>query len=125
MQLALLALFLGVLIGAGVASIFLVALRARDRVRLESSVELPDGITAVLEGMDDAAAVVDTSLHLVATSHAAAGSGCTRGEPSTTPSCARWCAPRARPASRAPTRCASGEGACPPSRGSSPRGRAC
>ena len=71
MQLALLALFLGVLIGAGVASIFLVALRARDRVRIESSVELPDGITAVLEGMDDAAAVVDTSLHLVATSHAA------------------------------------------------------
>ena len=71
MQLALLALLVGVLIGAGVASIVLLALRARDRVRLESSAELPDGIAAVLDGMDDAAAVVDTSLHLVATSHAA------------------------------------------------------
>jgi len=71
MQLALLALFVGVLIGAGVASLFFLALRARDRVRQQSSVELPDGVTAVLEGMDDAAAVVDTSLHLVATSHAA------------------------------------------------------
>ncbi|HWI30793.1 MAG TPA: ATP-binding protein [Microbacterium sp.] len=78
-QLALLALFLGVIVGAGVASIFLIALRARDRVRAEASAALPDGITAVLEGMDDAAAVVDTSMHLVATSSAAGRLGMTAG----------------------------------------------
>lgn len=72
MQLALLALALGVVIGAGMASIVLVALRARDRARAEASTALPDGAAAVLNGMDDAAAVVDTSMRLIATSAAAA-----------------------------------------------------
>jgi len=67
-QLALVALAIGVLVGGCLAALLLVALRARDRARVESSAELPDGTRAVLHGMDEVAVVVDASLLIVATS---------------------------------------------------------
>jgi len=67
-QVALVALALGALIGGGLAALVLIALRARDRARVEASLELPDGARAVLHGMDEVAVVVDTSLLIVAAS---------------------------------------------------------
>jgi len=67
-QLALVALAIGALIGGSLAGLVLVALRARDRARVQASVALPDGTRAVLQGMDDVAVVVDTSLLIVAAS---------------------------------------------------------
>ncbi|GAA3035897.1 sensor histidine kinase [Microbacterium dextranolyticum] len=66
--LALVALTLGVLLGGGVATLVLIALRARDRARVAASLELPDGTRAVLFGMDEVAVVVDGSLRIVAAS---------------------------------------------------------
>lgn len=80
LQLALLALLVGVIIGGGVSVILLFAMRARDKGRQQASAELPEGVTAMLAGMDDAAAVVDSSLRLVATSTAAARLGMHPGE---------------------------------------------
>ena len=67
-QAALVALVVGVLIGSALAALVLMALRARDRARIEASFELPDGTRSVLQGMDDVAVVVDTSLLIVAAS---------------------------------------------------------
>ncbi|WP_336625286.1 MULTISPECIES: sensor histidine kinase [unclassified Microbacterium] len=67
-QVALMALAVGALIGGGLAALVLVALRARDRARVEASLELPDGTRAVLQGMDEVAVVVDASLQIVAAS---------------------------------------------------------
>lgn len=70
-QLAIFALVLGLVMGSAITIAFVFALRARDRYRQETVGELPDGIAAVVAGMDDAAAVVDTSLLTVAVSPAA------------------------------------------------------
>lgn len=67
-QLAVIALAVGALIGGGLAALVLVALRARDRARVEASLELPDGTRSVLQGMDEVAVVVDASLQIVAAS---------------------------------------------------------
>ncbi len=67
-QAALVALAVGVLIGTSLAGLVLMALRARDRARVEASFELPDGTRSVLQGMDDVAVVVDSSLFIVAAS---------------------------------------------------------
>lgn len=67
-HLAIVALVVGALIGGGLAALVLVALRARDRARVEASLELPDGTRAVLQGMDEVAVVVDASLQIVAAS---------------------------------------------------------
>lgn len=67
-QLAIVALVVGALIGGGLAALVLVALRARDRARVETSLDLPDGTRAVLQGMDEVAVVVDASLLIVAAS---------------------------------------------------------
>lgn len=67
-QLAMAALALGVVIGGAFFALLLVALRARDRARVQASVDLPDGTRSVLQGMDDVAVVVDTSLQIVAAS---------------------------------------------------------
>ena len=79
-QLTLLALFIGLLIGASVVAIVVVSLRARDRARVETSLEIPDGVHAVLHGMDDPAAVVDTSSTVVAASVPAAAFGLAEGD---------------------------------------------
>lgn len=67
-QAALVALAVGVLIGGALATLVLMALRARDRARVEASFELPDGTRSVLQGMDEVAVVVDSSLLIVAAS---------------------------------------------------------
>ncbi|MBD8023372.1 sensor histidine kinase [Microbacterium gallinarum] len=71
-QLALLALLAGVVIGGSVAAVIVIALRARDRARVETSLAIPDGVREVLHGMDDAAVVVDASFTVLAASAAAA-----------------------------------------------------
>lgn len=80
MQLSLLSLCLGLVIGAGITALIVVAYRARDKHIQETSTDLPDGLAAVLESMEDAAAVVDTSNLLTATSHAAGWLGMRAGE---------------------------------------------
>ncbi|WP_292831054.1 ATP-binding protein [Microbacterium sp.] len=67
-QVTLVALVVGVVTGGALAALVLVALRARDHARMEASFELPDGTRSVLQGMDDVAVVVDTSLLIVAAS---------------------------------------------------------
>ncbi|MCC2030971.1 sensor histidine kinase [Microbacterium allomyrinae] len=70
-QLALLALFVGILIGGSISAIIVAALRARDNARVETSLQIPDGVREVLHGMDDAAVVVDASSTVLAASAAA------------------------------------------------------
>lgn len=79
-QLALFALALGLVMGSTITVAFVFALKARDRYREETGGELPNGIAAVVAGMDDAAAVVDTSLLTVAVSPAAHRLGFTAGK---------------------------------------------
>lgn len=70
-QLALLALLAGIVIGASISAVIVVSLRARDRARAETSLDIPDGVREVLHGMDDAAVVVDASSTVLAASAAA------------------------------------------------------
>lgn len=71
-QLALLALLAGVIIGGSVSVVIVIALRARDRARAETSLAIPEGVREVLHGMDDAAVVVDASFTVLAASAPAA-----------------------------------------------------
>ncbi|GGH43526.1 sensor histidine kinase [Microbacterium album] len=80
-QLALLALLLGAIIGAGASLILFAAFRARARVARDAVDVVPEGVTAVLEAMDDAAAVVGPSGVVMATSPSAAWLGLEAGEP--------------------------------------------
>ncbi|WP_439902656.1 sensor histidine kinase [Microbacterium azadirachtae] len=73
--LALLALGLGVVIGAGVVAMIVAAMRARTVAEQQASSELPDGLTDVLAAMDDAACAVDPSGLVTAASTAAARFG--------------------------------------------------
>lgn len=70
-QLALLGLIVGALIGATAVGLVVFALRSRDRTRRVTSVEIPDGTDSVLQGMDDAAVVVDASMLVLSSSAAA------------------------------------------------------
>ena len=70
-QVALLALLAGVVIGAAVSVLIVVALRARDRMMARESSVIPDGVREVLGGMDDPAVVVDASSTVLAASNAA------------------------------------------------------
>lgn len=67
-QLALLALAVGIVAGCAAMALVLVSLRARDSARAATSLDLPDGTRAVLQGMDEVAVVVDSSLRIVAAS---------------------------------------------------------
>jgi two-component system sensor histidine kinase SenX3 len=71
-QLALFALAIGVVIGAGVVMLVTWAYRVRAQSVQETSSAIPVGITQVLEGMDDAAAVLAASGLVVAATRAAA-----------------------------------------------------
>lgn len=71
-QLALFALAIGVVIGAGVVMLVTWAYRVRAQSVQETSSAIPVGITQVLEGMDDAAAVLEASGLVVAATRAAA-----------------------------------------------------
>jgi len=70
-QLALFALAIGVIMGAGVVLLVTWAYRVRQQTMQETSTSIPAGITDVLDGMDDAACVVDPSGLVVATTSAA------------------------------------------------------
>ncbi|SDG81326.1 MULTISPECIES: cell wall metabolism sensor histidine kinase WalK [unclassified Microbacterium] len=67
-QLELLALVVGLLVGAGAVGLVVYAVRARERTRLVTSTDLPEGTASVLQGMDDAAVVVDPSMLVLAAS---------------------------------------------------------
>ncbi|GAA2864063.1 sensor histidine kinase [Microbacterium arabinogalactanolyticum] len=71
-QLALFALVIGIVIGAGVVLLVTWAYRMRMQAIQDTSQSIPAGITEVLAGMDDAACVLDPSGLVVATSRAAA-----------------------------------------------------
>lgn len=73
--LALLALGLGAVIGAGITAMIVAAMRARKAAEQQASSELPDGLTDVLAAMDDAACAVDLSGMVTAASTAAARFG--------------------------------------------------
>ncbi|WEK12303.1 MAG: ATP-binding protein [Candidatus Microbacterium phytovorans] len=79
-QLALIALGVGALLGCALAGLLLLALRARDAARIQASTDLPDGTRSVLQGMDEVAVVVDSSLHIVAASSPAELFGMSEGE---------------------------------------------
>jgi two-component system, OmpR family, sensor histidine kinase SenX3 len=66
--LSLLALLLGAVLGAGVVALIVLALRIRERLRTESSLDVPPGVTEVLQAMDDPAVVFDTSATVLAAS---------------------------------------------------------
>lgn len=72
LQLALLALLAGIVIGGSLAALVVTSLRIRDRARAETSREIPEGVREVLRGMDDAALVVDASFTVLALSPSAA-----------------------------------------------------
>ncbi|PRB14513.1 cell wall metabolism sensor histidine kinase WalK [Microbacterium sp. MYb62] len=74
-QLALSSLAIGLVIGVGLSLLVVWAYRARARVQEETSLAIPAGITDVLRSMDDAAAIVDTSGLVLASSQAAARFG--------------------------------------------------
>ncbi|MGF3056874.1 sensor histidine kinase [Microbacterium sp. YY-01] len=76
----LLALALGIVIGAGLTVMIVLAMRARNQVQESIAAELPKGLVAVLDGMDDAACAVDSSGLIVAVSEPAAQYGFTVGK---------------------------------------------
>jgi two-component system sensor histidine kinase SenX3 len=78
-QLALLALLSGVIIGVSLAAVLVIAFRAREHARNETSSAIPEGVRDVLHGMDDVALVVDTSSTILAVSSAAAPFGFSEG----------------------------------------------
>jgi two-component system sensor histidine kinase SenX3 len=65
-QLALFALAIGVIMGAGVVLLVIWAYRMRRQVIQQTTTTIPTGITEVLDGMDDAACVLDPSGLVVA-----------------------------------------------------------
>ena len=67
-QVALLALLVGVMIGAAVSVLIVLSFRARDRMMARESFAIPDGVREVLGAMDDAAVVVDASSTVLAAS---------------------------------------------------------
>lgn len=76
---ALLALAVGLLIGIGLSLLLAWAYRARARIEDAASLVVPEGVSAVLGSMDDAACVVDTSGLVLAASNAAARFGIVMG----------------------------------------------
>ncbi|WP_344064910.1 sensor histidine kinase [Microbacterium pumilum] len=78
-QLALLALLAGVIIGGSLSAVIVASLRARDKVRAHTSLDIPEGVREVLHGMDDAAVVIDASFTVLAASSAALPFSLTEG----------------------------------------------
>lgn len=73
-QIALLAMLAGAVIGIGISSLVFFALRAAQRAEAEATASVPSGILQVLDAMEGAASVVDASLTVVAASPARPGS---------------------------------------------------
>ncbi|MGX9348102.1 MULTISPECIES: sensor histidine kinase [unclassified Microbacterium] len=79
-QLALLALAAGIILGVGVTLIVVLAFRARERALREQSLALPPALTAALDAIDDATAVIDSSGAVVSVSASATWLGLTPGQ---------------------------------------------
>lgn len=79
-QLSLLALLAGLLIGGAVVGLIAGAVRARNRTLAQTSTEVPEGVEAMLDAMDDPAFVCDTSSTVLALSPAAEVFGVQAGE---------------------------------------------
>jgi len=79
-QLSLLALLVGLLVGGGIVGLVVGALRARDRSRAQTVVDLPEGVEAMLGAMDDPAFVCDMSSTVLALSSTAGVFGLVPGE---------------------------------------------
>ncbi|WP_375385567.1 sensor histidine kinase [uncultured Microbacterium sp.] len=79
-QLTLLALVVGAVIGGSMSLLAVASVRARRRVREETSLEVPDGVRDVIHAMDDAAIVVDTSSTVLAASGPAGPFGLIEGQ---------------------------------------------
>ncbi|WP_156760031.1 sensor histidine kinase [Microbacterium karelineae] len=80
MPAALLALLVGVLIGVGVTVVIVAAIRARTRAEQAAHPRVPDAVTAILDVLDDAAIVTDSSGTVVATSPSSTWLGAAPGE---------------------------------------------
>jgi len=79
-QLSLLALLIGLLLGGGIVGLVVSALRARDRSLALTTVDLPEGVEAMLGAMDDPAFVCDMSSTVLALSSTAGVFGLVAGE---------------------------------------------
>ncbi|KTR94551.1 histidine kinase [Microbacterium testaceum] len=79
-QLSLLALLVGLLLGGGIVGLVVGALRARDRSLAHATVDLPEGVEAMLGAMDDPAFVCDMSSTVLALSSSAGVFGLIAGE---------------------------------------------
>jgi len=78
-QIALLGLLVGLLIGAGLATLILLALRARERAEYGAGMDVPEGARVVLHGLDDPAVVLDSAGVIIAASASAAPFDLTEG----------------------------------------------
>jgi len=65
---SLLALFVGVLIGAGLTVLFVVALRSRAKALAAAHPQVPDAVFSILDVFEDAAIITDASGNVIATS---------------------------------------------------------
>lgn len=79
-QLALLALCAGIVVGLGVAALIGAAWRVKRRVEAEGRAVVPAGVLQVLDAMEGAASVLDASLTVVAASPAAPDFGMATGD---------------------------------------------
>lgn len=79
-QLALSALLGGLAIGSGLTWLIIAVQRAAQRAADENDARVPDGVVQVLEALEGAAAALDPSLTVVASSDAGAAFGMRRGE---------------------------------------------
>ncbi len=80
LQLALLTLLFGLVVGAGMVILVVVSQRIRDRARADSAGAVPPGAAAVVEALEDPAAVVDASFTVVAASLPASSLGLVTGD---------------------------------------------
>ncbi|WP_110588237.1 sensor histidine kinase [Microbacterium suaedae] len=77
---ALLALLVGVLIGAGATVVIFAAMRSRARAEEAAHPRVPDAVTAILDVLEDAAIITDPSGTVVATSPSSTWVGSVVGE---------------------------------------------
>lgn len=79
-QIATLGLFVGLVIGAALATVIWLALRARERAEYGADMDVPEGARVVLQGLDDPAVVIDAAGHIIAASASAAPFDLHQGE---------------------------------------------
>lgn len=80
MSSSLLALFVGALIGAGLALVIVLALRARSRAIADANPRIPDAVVSILDVLEDAAIITDPSGNVLATSSSSTWVGARVGQ---------------------------------------------